>query len=220
MEKIMIAWTEAMEEKQHDSIEALKLLGTETFLSLDPADLEKADKLLLTGSKHDINPKLWGEENTGSLYVNDELDAAEWKLLEKAVEMRKPVLGICRGMQFINVYFGGTLIQDLPCKELHQKHNNHRPHHTVRTVEGTFTEKLFGKETTVNSSHHQSVNILGRGLNLCAVWDGEDMSITEAFEHKEYPIIGVQWHPECMLLKSDEEEKANGEKVLRYFLGK
>lgn len=220
MKKIMIAAFETAEDGYTDYVEALKRLGAEGFISLNPEDLTGADALILPGSKQDMNPKLWGEEDQCSNDINDELDSIQWKLLEQAVADKKPVMGVCRGMQFINVFFGGTLIQDLSCGESH-KAADPENYHLVFNAEGQFMKELFGMLTEVNSRHHQGAGRIGDHLVPASVWmDGDTGEmVTEAIAHESLPIIGLQWHPERMFVQGEGEHKEGGEKVLRYFLG-
>ena len=100
----MIAAAKTAIEEYKDYIDAFKRLGAEPFLSLSEEELAEADALVLPGSRQDMNPKLWGEEDQGSNDINDELDSAQLTLMDLAMEKEMPVLGICRGMQFLNVY--------------------------------------------------------------------------------------------------------------------
>lgn len=177
----------------------------------------ESDGLILPGSCQDMNPKLWGAEDLCSNDINDELDARQWRLMELAVKKWRPVLGICRGMQFMNVFFGGTLIQDLPCKDAHMRNTPERCHR-VSHLKGTFMAELLGTDSVVNSRHHQGVGNIGRNLEIDSVWADGQTSIVEAFEHRIYPMIGVQWHPEKMFLYGDGQQRGDAEKLLRYFL--
>ena len=114
MKKPMIAGLVTADDDYKDYCKAFEELGQEPFISLNLQDLDLADALILPGSGQDMNPKLWGSEDQCSNDINDALDAAQWAPHGQRGEKGKPILGICRGMQFINVYFGGTLIQDLP----------------------------------------------------------------------------------------------------------
>lgn len=217
MKKIMIvAWT-TPDDQYENYGNALAQLGADSFISLCAEDLEKADGLILPGSPQDMNPKLWGAEDICSNDINDELDLLQWKLLEKAVSLGKPVLGICRGMQFINVFFGGTLIQDLPDAAFHKAGNPER-YHPVYTAEGTALYALYGKMTETNTRHHQGAGLIGDALTVSAMWIADGGPVIEAVEHKELPIIGVQWHPERMALFGNVQQREDGKKLLNYWL--
>lgn len=217
MKNIMIAGWVTPDEHYDSYRKPLEKLGAQAFVSLDPEDFKKADALLIPGSEQDINPALWGEENTASNDINDELDRVQWELCQIAIEEKKPVIGICRGMQFINVFFGGSVIQDLTCAKEHAWTTPENCHMVMHFV-GGLTEKLFGPESETNTRHHQGVGRIGNGLEVLSVWnDGED-SVVEAIWHEEHRMLGVQWHPEKMCLYGDEKQKEDGEKLLRFFL--
>ncbi len=226
MKKIMIAGFETARNKYDDYIETFRLLGAEAFLSLEPEKLKQADGLVLPGSNQDMNPRLWGEKDQCSHDINDALDEAQWRLMDLAAGRTRgasepwpmPVLGICRGMQFINVYFGGTLIQDLSCSREH-KATVPEHYHEVLYGESSRLRPLFGASSEVNTRHHQGVGIIGDGLQAEAVWsDGED-GVVEAVSHRTLPVVGLQWHPEKMYLHGGEEHRADAEKLLRWWLG-
>ena len=221
MKKIMIAGFVEPDEKYENYVDAMAKLGADPFISLNVEDFDKADALILPGSRQDMNPKLWGAEDECSNDINDELDAIQWALMEKAVETKKPVLGICRGMQFIDVFFGGTLIQDLPCAESHKAAEvpGEENYHDVAVVEGTQLFDLYGEATETNTRHHQGIGLVGEGLKVSAMWTEGFPLVMEAVEHKTLPIIGVQWHPERMYLHGNEEQKEAGRKLLEYWLG-
>ena len=153
---------------------------------------QMADKLILTGGV-DVDGAYFEEENMyGSIIIDKKRDEFEFALLDAFVGEKKPVLGICRGIQVINVYFGGSLYLDLPA-QLGLNHSG--TGHAVEIVQGSKIYSLYGGEMTVNSSHHQSVRALGNGLYISArARDG----VLEALEHTTLPILGVQWHPERM----------------------
>lgn len=217
MKKIMIAGFETAKDKYDDYIEAFRQLGAEAFLSLDPKDLMRADGLVLPGSSQDMNPRLWGEKDQCSNDINDALDESQWNMMDMAVSRRMPVLGICRGMQFINVYFGGTLIQDLPCSSAH-KMTVPEQYHDVMCGENSRLRPLIGEASEVNTRHHQGVGRIGEGLQADAVWnDGED-AVVEAISHQCDPVLGLQWHPEKMYLYGDEGHRADAERLLRWWL--
>lgn len=217
MKKIMIAGFETAKDKYDDYIEAFRQLGAEAFLSLDPKDLTRADGLVLPGSSQDMNPRLWGEKDQCSNDINDALDQSQWNMMDMAVSRRIPVLGICRGMQFINVYFGGTLIQDLPCSSAH-KMTVPEQYHDVMCGENSRLRPLIGEASEVNTRHHQGVGRIGEGLQADAVWNGGEDAVVEAISHQCDPVLGLQWHPEKMYLYGDEGHRADAERLLRWWL--
>jgi putative glutamine amidotransferase len=164
--------------------------------------LEVIDGLLLTGGG-DVDPGFFGQEPREGLgRVLPERDEFELSLTRKVLQVGKPLLALCRGMQVLNVAAGGTLYQDirqeLPgCWQHDQRKPRFYPHHTVETVPGTLLAKLLGPTARVNSMHHQAVRTVGQGLKVSArAGDG----IIEALEGtgKSF-VIGVQWHPEELI---------------------
>lgn len=155
---------------------------------------QRAQGLFLTGGE-DLDPQRYGQKNTGLCSPPDLWrDSLEWSLCWQFVRQKKPVFGVCRGMQMINVFFGGTLTQDLQ-EDRGLAHPYHSIH-SVECIEGSQLEQLFGASFLVNSYHHQAVQTLGAGLISTAATQNGD--IVEALEHKTLPVLGVQWHPERM----------------------
>ncbi|GLW04983.1 gamma-glutamyl-gamma-aminobutyrate hydrolase [Microtetraspora sp. NBRC 13810] len=164
----------------------------------EPAGLTgRLDGLIVAGGG-DIDPARYGErphERTG--YVRDFRDDAELGLMRAALDARLPFLGICRGLQVLNVALGGTLHQHLPDVVGHDGHSpapgtfGHLP---VRPVAGTLTSKIIGPHEAAHY-HHQAVDRLAGGLAAGAFAD--DGTI-EAVELPDHPFtIAVQWHPEA-----------------------
>lgn len=155
--------------------------------------------ILLPGGE-DIDPSLYGEDVLPCCgRIRPELDRTYRLACDHAVKKGKPVLGICKGMQFLNIYFGGSLYQDLSCREggsiRHQQEYDRRYlTHSVRVIPGTVLADVLGcEETKVNTMHHQAVKSVGNGLRVSAqAPDG----IVEGIESGDGRIIGVQWHPE------------------------
>ena len=168
-------------------------------------DISKViDGLLISGGA-DIDPSLTGQRMTSKIgFVSVERDEQELKLLEKIYkETDKPILGICRGMQVLNAYLGGTLILDIPSEGFldHTLPRNKRyiPTHDVTVEKDSLLYKILGEEISgVNSYHHQALKDLGKGL--IAVANTED-GLVEAVEHEDIDnrfILAVQWHPEML----------------------
>ncbi len=171
--------------------------------------VETCDGFLFTGGQ-DVSPVLYGmKDATGTIVASPERDKTETLLLSKALQADKAVLGICRGLQFINVFLGGTLWQDLPSQ--HPSEIVHRqgkpygvPSHQVQ-LSGNL-KSLLGKDILeVNTLHHQAVKDLGKGLTAMAIApDG----IIEAVQMLGKRFVwAVQWHPEY-LFRTDSDSLA------------
>jgi len=124
------------------------------------------------------------------------LDKRQIRALKRFVKADKPVLGICRGFQVINVAYGGTLKQHI---------KRHQGYRTAKIVKGTWLYRIYGKKTRTYHMHHQAIKKLGEGLIVSAT----DMSTgeIEAFRHESDPVYAVQWHPECFMKYNMEAQK-------------
>lgn len=189
----------------HYARAVLRVGGIASFTAADTCD-----GLLLPGGG-DIDPHRYGQENTASRNVDSALDAREFALLDRFLAAGKPILGVCRGMQLLNVYFGGTLVQD--CRG-HEAIDGADRLHRVENTSGLF-RRLFGKNCIVNSAHHQIVARVGSGLTVGQRASG---GVVEALCHKALPVWGVQWHPERLPRKSGEIPLADGLALYRAFL--
>ena len=202
-------------EKRRNYVDALEASGAQAVVSLDPRDSEHCDALLLPGGA-DMDPDFYGQENSGSHGIDRSLDITELDLTKTFYESCRPILGICRGMQVLNVAFGGTLIQDLPTAAAHRWDENIGDRvHMVAVPEQSFLFGLYGKSVSVNSAHHQGVDILGGGFQTAArAGDGG----IEAIQWPEKRIYAVQWHPERLVLRHKRTDAVDGKAVFTFFL--
>ncbi len=168
------------------------------------AYLDRLSALIVTGGAFDIPSELYGEQPKEGLGpLKPKRTAFEMAVLRAALQRNIPVLGICGGMQLLNVALGGTLVQDikreLPAAREHQQtHDRRQPQHPIEVKDGTALSSCLGKgQVMVNSTHHQSVKGLGEKLVVCATSpDG----VIEAIELSGTAFaLGVQWHPELMI---------------------
>lgn len=170
-------------------------------ISKNLPDVDEYDCLVLAGGG-DISPKFYNQENEFCENVDEERDEAEFYLIERFLSKNKKVVGICRGLQVINVYFRGTLLQNVKYHSL----KNGDDYHFIYNEPSTFIYDLYGKSCWVNSAHHQVVDKLGSGLRAAAFsFDG----YIEALFHKKYSVYAVQFHPERMV---------NGNRLINFFL--
>lgn len=179
--------------------------------------LDICSGFLLTGGQ-DVDPMIYGErkryDNIVTCTLRDKLDAI---VLNKAVELDKPLLGICRGIQFMNAASGGTLYQDIPLETgtsvtHHQTPPYEKPVHEVMIVQDTPLGQLLKKQIlTVNSYHHQSIKDLSPVLECMA--RAEDGLIEAVYMPRKKFIWGVQWHPEFSY-KADEDSR----KIFKAFI--
>jgi len=165
------------------------------------------DGVLLPGSPADIDPEKYGAQRHPSTAPADAArDNADELLLQDAYNMRKPVFGVCYGMQSLNVWRTGTLDQELPEGVKHEAGREVAQAHQVRVEPQSRLAEILLKAAvlpegnelavTVNSSHHQAAGVIGDGLRLVA-WCPED-GVKEAIEGTapDHFVLGVQWHPE------------------------
>ncbi|MGV8145681.1 MAG: gamma-glutamyl-gamma-aminobutyrate hydrolase family protein [Alkaliphilus sp.] len=170
------------------------------------------DGIIFAGGE-DIAPSKYGQANMKNLNtIIPQRDDFELALLAKFIEKKKPILGICRGMQLINTFLGGTLHQDIYNARLTEIEHvgimgpQDSISHQVKLINGSLIHGAFEKEAlNVNSYHHQAIDKLGKDLVVTGY--SED-NIIESIEHSKYPfLIGVQWHPEMMAETYKEQLK-------------
>lgn len=162
--------------------------------TLNPGEVVSCGGLLLPGGG-DITPAFFGEANHGSVGIDTELDILQLRALELCLRSRLPVLGICKGMQLINVALGGTIVQRMDTADRH-RYNTRDQYHTVINAPDSFFAEKWGPSMTVNSAHHQCIGRPGREL-IIAQRCPED-NCPEALVHPKFPLLAVQWHPERM----------------------
>jgi putative glutamine amidotransferase len=216
MQKIVIGITECGKYQNYANWIAQETDVETVLLSYKQNDLkslERCDAIVLTGGE-DINPVLYHKPEYQKFCEDkiDKRDAFEWKVLEYSQRNHVPVLGICRGLQIGNAFFGGTLIPDLITwgKEKHSKVKGYDLYHHATTTSGTLLHGIVKSENgEVNSAHHQSADLVGGELMINAISpDG----VIEGLERKDKKgksfLLFVQWHPERM--KNQESAFASG----------
>ncbi len=181
----------------------------------DPTDF---DGLVLCGGG-DVDPVFYAEKPCAELIrVDRRRDEREFSLILAFLAAKKPVFGICRGHQVINVFFGGTLVQHLPN---HKFHRNPEPERLFDLAHGTtaapdsFIGRLYGEAFRTNSAHHQAVDRLAPGLRAVQ-WASD--GVIEALAHETLPVWSVQWHPERLRGEFSREDAVSGDPVFAFFL--
>lgn len=153
---------------------------------------EEFDGFMFCGGS-DIDPSYYGCENLGSKNICSARDKLEYALFNKAYHTNKPILGICRGMQAINIFLGGTLTQHIDNHV--QSTDRTICEQTVNVSKSSTLFKIVNTETIMtNSFHHQEVNILGRDIEICA--RAIDGTVEAIYAPNRLFCLGVQWHPE------------------------
>lgn len=210
MVKIAIAGTP---EGAANFLSALEALGAGGRAVLEETDFSGYDGLILPGGA-DIDPALFGEENHGSGKIERDRDLRQLAILDRFVRAKKPVLGVCKGHQLLNVYFGGGICQHIPEYAAHQWTGQDQAHGS-RCAAGCVLERLYGPAFPVNSAHHQAVIHPAPGFR--AIQWAED-GVLEAMVHETLPLLGLQWHPERMCLRHRRADTVDGLPVFAFFL--
>jgi putative glutamine amidotransferase len=170
------------------------------------SDVDHCDGVVLSGGE-DIHPQRYHRPDLLAAlnpdHINTTRDAFEWAVTERGLQLGKPILGICRGLQLMNVYLGGSLIHDIPSvKNIHGhgKVQEQDSSHAILLEQGSLLEQATGvKEGVVNSAHHQSVAIPAPLLTVTAIADQYMIEAMEWKEKEDKPwLLLVQWHPERM----------------------
>lgn len=168
--------------------------------------------LLLCGGG-DLAPAWYGAADRGSGPPDLDRDRSELALVRAYLSAGRPILGICRGLQVLNVALGGTLIQDLGdiLRPFHQ--GTCDLWHPICTEPGSLLHKLWGSRVLINSAHHQAADRLGEGLRRTAWSEG---GVIEAVEHTQLPVVAVQFHPER--LDRAAEDTADGTALFQWLI--
>lgn len=206
--------------KDVPGIETIKL----TYNDRDFSSIDQCEGIVLSGGQ-DMHPRFYNKREYLESYkdtltdIDEMRDAFEWKVMEYAQEKKLPVLGICRGLQLANVFFGGTLIPDIPStgKPDHSKiAEGDDRYHPISVTANCMLQKIAGTDTgVVNSAHHQSVDKVANKLIVNAVSEDGIIEGLERQEFYDFPyLMLVQWHPERMI----NQQSAFARKVRESFL--
>ena len=207
MKKILLS----VEGDGKNYINALEKEGSKCVIYNENVNLNNFDALVLCGGC-DVAPEFYGEELNGSEKVSVVRDLIEFYLINRFLSENKPILAVCRGFQILNVYLGGTLIQDIKNNEIHRSDNGVDLYHIVKANKGSVLNNCYGNEFVVNSYHHQAIKKLSPKLKAtCYSIDG----IIEGYENLDLNIIGVQFHPERLF---GDNGAVYGGKIINTFL--
>ena len=204
----MLPYYQKILEEQNAA--TLILPYTDDLENLDTI-FDLCDGLLLTGG-HDVDPKIYGSTKSDKCgTINSIRDHMECHLIERAYQEDKAVLGICRGIQIMNAYLGGTLYQDLPSEfKSSINHTMSAPYdrvvHRVDIIKGSVLDTILNQESIgVNSYHHQAIKTLSPKMESCAI--SEDGLIEAAIVKDKKFMLALQWHPEYNYLVDDNSKK-------------
>jgi Predicted glutamine amidotransferases len=203
------------EEKYQNYLNIISHCGGEYVFSTNINLSENCDGLLLLGGG-DVQAHLYEQESISCFQIDPLRDSDEIALIHKFEKSRRPILGICRGTQIINVAFGGTLIQDISSADRHV----HIPEtgdqvHSVTAEEFSFLYEIYGKSFSVNSAHHQAVDKVANDFLITTI---SNDNIIESIENQEKKVYGVQFHPERMSLNHRRKDTIDGRYIFDFFL--
>jgi putative glutamine amidotransferase len=207
--RVLIPYRHAKKLKAYEDAARAAGMEPEPARTSGPLSLDGFAGLLLMGGT-DVNPRRYAQTpHSTTDRPDDERDQVELQLIHDAIEKDLPIFAICRGLQILNVYHGGTLIQHLSSAERHAPEGSNPtvPVHAVAIEPGTLLADIAGASCwNVNSSHHQAAAEIGAGLRVSAR-DSED-AMVEALERPDKRfVVAVQWHPEDQILTDPEQLK-------------
>ena len=204
----------SVNSKRDNYIDAVNNCGGIAVPQYCPDVSTEYDGLIICGG-NDIDPAYYNEKMNGSVNIDAKRDMAEFALAKAFAEKKKPIFGICRGCQLLNVAFGGNLYQDISNASEHCSFSDYDLVHKVTVKKDSFLYKMYGVEFSVNSFHHQAIKETGNGFDVLATADGTTI---EGIIHKELPIFGVQWHPERMCFANKREDTVDGAEIFNFFI--
>ncbi len=197
--RIMVVDTEYSNNVTAQTKRLLRCGAVYTLVTNKKADISEYDGLLIPGGG-DINPRRYGAKNTASEDISNAKDRLQIYWVKQFMAAEKPILGVCRGSQIINVTLGGTLKQDI---------SGHSGEYlNITFSKKSWLRKIYGASAETKHYHHQICKKMGKDL---IVTSRSTEGYVEGFQHKTLPIYGVQWHPDHM-------SPAFGDKVYREFL--
>jgi len=215
MPRILISAATAKPDAALNYENAIRAAGSTFVTRYCPETNLSFDGLLLTGGG-DVEPGRYGQKDRGSLLVDLERDRAELALVRAYLEAGKPILGICRGMQILNVALGGTLVQDLGgTLNLFHRRIEADKVHPVAAQAGSLLHSLYSSLFAVNSAHHQAADIPGQDVIITA---RSESGVAEALELPGRPVLGVQFHPERMTGAHLRPDTVDGGAIFRWFI--
>lgn len=212
-------WKNYHDWLKSDDVNIIKLSPKEKNI----ADVDKCMGIVLTGGE-DVHPRYYGmpelikRKEELRLDINEERDEFEMQVIDKAYKKKIPILGICRGLQIANVYFGGTLVPDIEenSRQQHTKSENTDKIHQLNVEPNSCLSGIIShNHGEVNSAHHQAAGKIGKGLKVSARSKDGTIEALEMTDQKQYPfLLLVQWHPE----RIDDQQNPFAKNVKSKFL--
>lgn len=205
----------SLNTKKENYINAVNNCGGIAIPQYCPDISGEYDGLILCGG-NDIDPKYYNEKICGSVNIDSNRDECEFELVKLFTKQKKPIMGICRGCQLLNVAFGGTLYQDIPNANEHCSFSDYDILHKTTARKDCFLYDMYGPQFYINSFHHQAIKTLGKDFDIISTaFDGVTV---EGILHNKLPVFGVQWHPERLCFEHKKENTADGAELFKYFI--